>query len=101
MFCETLTLITELEKQNPPWQYVTSNESGIAGTSSGVIIDILDEISKKLNFTYVLHLAQVSTNLNMTDDLNATVSRESLQQFELLKTKLAFADDKRNPSFNH
>jgi glutamate receptor, ionotropic, invertebrate len=67
-------LLIELKKQNPPWQYVGSNESGIVGTSKGVIIDILDEMSKKLNFTYILHLAHTSTNLNSTDDLNATVS---------------------------
>lgn len=60
--------------QNPPWQYVSSNESGIVGKSSGVIIDILNELSKKMNFTYVLHLAQASTSMNSSDDLNGTVS---------------------------
>lgn len=45
--------------------------------ASGVIIDILNEMSTKLNFTYVLHVAQVSTNLNTTDELNATVSENS------------------------
>lgn len=43
------------------------------GKSYGVIIDILNEMSKKLNFTYELHLAQASTSMNSTDDMNGTV----------------------------
>jgi hypothetical protein len=44
------------------------------------MIDILDEMAKKLNFTYVLHLAQASLSLNSTDEFNATVrERKKLQ----------------------
>lgn len=64
--------------QNPPWQYIESNETGIVGKARGVIIDILDEMSKKLNFTYVLHVAQASTNINSTDDVNGTVSYQRM-----------------------
>ncbi|CRL07373.1 CLUMA_CG020350, isoform A [Clunio marinus] len=60
---------------NPPWQYVINNESGIVGMPSGVVFDILNEVSKKLNFSYVIHLAQVSTATNITD-ANGTVTKD-------------------------
>lgn len=81
--------------QNPPWQFVTSNESGIVGESSGVIIDILNEMSRKLNFTFVLHLAQASTSLNTTDEVNTTV-RLIKSSFPII-IKISFSDDKGNP----
>lgn len=47
-------------------------------SSNGIMIDILEDVAKMLNFTYTLHAAQLSTNLNFsisTDDYtNGTVS---------------------------
>uniref|UniRef100_A0A182QEU3 Ionotropic glutamate receptor C-terminal domain-containing protein n=1 Tax=Anopheles farauti TaxID=69004 RepID=A0A182QEU3_9DIPT len=43
---------------NPPWQFVTYNESGSPVISSGVVYDILKELSRKLNFTYTMVIAQ-------------------------------------------
>jgi hypothetical protein len=40
------------------------------------MIDIVDEMAKKLNFTYVLHLAQASMALNSSEDVNGTVRRK-------------------------
>lgn len=61
--------------QNPPWQYIQSNGTEISGTPHGIVIDILNEMSKKLNFTYVLHLTSISSDLNVTDEItNMTVS---------------------------
>ena len=91
MFHTTLNLITVPRKQNPPWQYVSSNESGIVGPASGVMIDILDEMTKQLNFTYVLHLAKASMSLNSTDEFNATVElkmqrcKQNLKKFSLFR----------------
>jgi hypothetical protein len=61
--------------QNPPWQYVQTNGTDIVGTPHGIVIDILDEISRKMNFTYILHSTSTSTETNVTDLLsNSTVS---------------------------
>uniref|UniRef100_A0A4Y0BNW6 Ionotropic glutamate receptor C-terminal domain-containing protein n=1 Tax=Anopheles funestus TaxID=62324 RepID=A0A4Y0BNW6_ANOFN len=43
---------------NPPWQFVSYNESGIPIISSGVVYDILTELSRKLNFTYTMVISQ-------------------------------------------
>ncbi|KAL7015645.1 hypothetical protein ACKWTF_016567 [Chironomus riparius] len=60
---------------NPPWQYIQANGTEITGTPHGVVIDILNEMSKKLNFTYVLHMTSTSSDLNVTDEMtNMTVS---------------------------
>ena len=61
--------------QNPPWQYIETTGTEITGTPHGVVIDILNEMSKKLNFTYVLHLTSTSSDTNVTDEMtNMTVS---------------------------
>ena len=73
IYSETLCKLF-FHPQNPPWQYVSSNEIGIVRKASGVIIDILYAMSNKMNFTFILHIAQVSTNTNITDDMNSTVS---------------------------
>lgn len=52
-----------------------SNESGIVGASGGLVIDILNSLASKLNFTYVLHVAQMSTVMNVSIDANETVSQ--------------------------
>lgn len=38
-------------EQNPPWQIVTYNEAGEVTHLRGISINILDELSAKLNFT--------------------------------------------------
>uniref|UniRef100_A0A182NSU9 Ionotropic glutamate receptor C-terminal domain-containing protein n=1 Tax=Anopheles dirus TaxID=7168 RepID=A0A182NSU9_9DIPT len=43
---------------NPPWQFVSYNESGSPVISSGVVFDILTELSRKLNFTYTMVISQ-------------------------------------------
>ncbi|XP_021705215.1 ionotropic receptor 93a [Aedes aegypti] len=64
---------------NPPWQFVTYNESGHLSLSRGVVMDILTELSRKLNFTFNILISQ--TNLeyigNMTDDANNTINRDA------------------------
>ncbi|XP_062556939.1 ionotropic receptor 93a isoform X2 [Armigeres subalbatus] len=64
---------------NPPWQFVAYNESGHLSLSHGVVMDILNELSRKLNFTYTILIAQ--TNLeyvgNITDDANNTVFKDA------------------------
>ncbi|XP_058458924.1 ionotropic receptor 93a [Malaya genurostris] len=63
---------------NPPWQFVALNESGHPHLSHGVVLDVLKELSRKLNFTYTITIAQ--TNLeyigNMTDDGNSTFNKD-------------------------
>lgn len=67
--------MTKLNLQNPPWQYIQTNGTEIVGKPHGIVIDILNEMSKKLNFTYVLHTTSVSTEINATDvETNLTVS---------------------------
>jgi glutamate receptor, ionotropic, invertebrate len=62
--------------QNPPWQYIETNGTDIVGSAQGIVIDILNEMSKKLNFTYTLHSTSTSTETNTTDVLtNATVRK--------------------------
>ncbi|XP_053678178.1 ionotropic receptor 93a [Anopheles nili] len=43
---------------NPPWQFVSYNESGSPMINSGVVYDVLNELSRKLNFTYTMVIAQ-------------------------------------------
>ncbi|XP_040173263.1 ionotropic receptor 93a [Anopheles arabiensis] len=43
---------------NPPWQFVSYNDSGSPVISSGVVYDILNELSRKLNFTYTMVISQ-------------------------------------------
>lgn len=49
-----------LSQQNPPWQIIKYNESGMPGELKGVVFDILNELSKKLNFTYTMHIIPVT-----------------------------------------
>lgn len=46
--------------QNPPWQIIKYNDSGMPGEIKGVVIDILNSLSKKLNFTYTMHIIPVT-----------------------------------------
>ncbi|XP_055690671.1 ionotropic receptor 93a [Lutzomyia longipalpis] len=56
---------------NPPWQIIGYNESGIPGTMRGLVIDILNEMSKKLNFTYTMHVISVTVaRANDTEELS-------------------------------
>ncbi|XP_053689812.1 ionotropic receptor 93a [Sabethes cyaneus] len=63
---------------NPPWQFVAYNESGHPRLTHGVVLDVLGELSRILNFTYTITIAQ--TNLeyvgNMTDDANSTMNKD-------------------------
>ncbi|XP_055591068.1 ionotropic receptor 93a [Uranotaenia lowii] len=62
---------------NPPWQFVSLNESGHAHLTHGLVLDILEELSKKLNFTYSIVIAQPAADVvgtNMTDDVNGTMT---------------------------
>lgn len=61
--------------QNPPWQFVSFNESGHPTLSGGVVMDILEELSRKLNFTYTVIVAQTNIEYvgNLTEDGNNTV----------------------------
>ncbi|XP_055623871.1 ionotropic receptor 93a [Toxorhynchites rutilus septentrionalis] len=63
---------------NPPWQFVSYNESGQPFLSHGVILDIISELSKKLNFTFTVIIAQVNSDVfvNLTDDGNNTISKD-------------------------
>lgn len=46
--------------QNPPWQIIKYNDSGMPGELKGVVIDILNFLSQKLNFTYTMHIIPVT-----------------------------------------
>ncbi|XP_050089824.1 ionotropic receptor 93a-like [Anopheles aquasalis] len=49
---------------NPPWQFVSYNESGSPVIRGGVVFDVLAELSRKLNFTYTLLIAQGAAEQN-------------------------------------
>lgn len=54
--------------QNPPWQIIKYNDSGMPGELKGVVIDILNSLSRKLNFTYTMHIIPVTyLKVNDTD----------------------------------
>uniref|UniRef100_A0A1B0CLF6 Putative glutamate-gated kainate-type ion channel receptor subunit glur5 n=1 Tax=Lutzomyia longipalpis TaxID=7200 RepID=A0A1B0CLF6_LUTLO len=64
---------------NPPWQIIGYNESGIPGTMRGLVIDILNEMSKKLNFTYTMHVISVTVaRVNDTEELSYNVRKRKL-----------------------
>ncbi|GLV41761.1 Ionotropic receptor 93a [Carabus blaptoides fortunei] len=48
---------------NPPWQILTINESGSVSDYRGLTFDIIRELSRRLNFTYILGLSKTDTNL--------------------------------------
>lgn len=63
--------------QNPPWQIIKYNDSGMPGEIKGVVIDILNSLSKKLNFTYTMHIIPVTyLKGNESDLLSLNVGDE-------------------------
>ncbi|XP_055850497.1 ionotropic receptor 93a [Episyrphus balteatus] len=55
---------------NPPWQILKINEKGDVIQSSGIVIELLRELSRKLNFTYRLYDARLledDTAINEND----------------------------------
>lgn len=70
--------------QNPPWQIAKVNASGHVIEYNGLVFDILREISRKLNFTFVV------TTLNdpeYTLKINNTV-REKIEIAEISTNKI-------------
>uniref|UniRef100_A0A182IKJ8 Ionotropic glutamate receptor C-terminal domain-containing protein n=2 Tax=Anopheles atroparvus TaxID=41427 RepID=A0A182IKJ8_ANOAO len=59
---------------NPPWQFVTYNESGSPVISGGVVHDILTELARKLNFTYTMVISQPTEQNGSLIEGNATAS---------------------------
>uniref|UniRef100_A0A336KK94 CSON009436 protein n=1 Tax=Culicoides sonorensis TaxID=179676 RepID=A0A336KK94_CULSO len=73
---------------NPPWQIISYNETGQPSpdSSKGVVLDVLKSISKRLNFTYNLHLINVApanSNFSLDDSTNSTA-----QDIHLLTSNL-------------
>ncbi|XP_037717330.1 ionotropic receptor 93a [Drosophila subpulchrella] len=63
---------------NPPWQILTKNSNGAIVKHSGIVMEIIKELSRALNFSYYLHEAAAlkedyflssSTNTNESDEL--------------------------------
>ncbi|XP_070072674.1 ionotropic receptor 93a, partial [Drosophila takahashii] len=63
---------------NPPWQVLTKNRHGVIVKHSGIVMEIIKELSRALNFSYYLHEASTlredymlssSTNSNESDEL--------------------------------
>ncbi|XP_059609151.1 ionotropic receptor 93a [Phlebotomus argentipes] len=62
---------------NPPWQIIAYNESGVPGVMRGVVMDILNEMAKKLNFTYTMHIIPVAVpKANDTEELSYNSTEE-------------------------
>lgn len=71
-----------LLQQNPPWQFVAYNDSGSPVISSGVVYDILNELSRKLNFTYTMVISQPAEINGSLVEGNTSVSvRHSITPF--------------------
>ncbi|XP_057661062.1 ionotropic receptor 93a [Diorhabda carinulata] len=51
---------------NPPWQILTFNETGDITEYKGLILDIITELSKNLNFTFRLTAVDKSNTINST-----------------------------------
>lgn len=70
-------MLTQSISQNPPWQIISYNEDG-AAEFKGVVINILNELSRKLNFTYVMHISIAETLIlaNDTDSLPLNNSQD-------------------------
>lgn len=45
------------------------NDSGMLGEMKGVVIDIINELSRKLNFTYTMHIIPVTYSRANESDL--------------------------------
>lgn len=56
-----LEVLNLLCSQNPPWQIVSYNEGGDVTSLNGISVHILDELARKLNFTWV-DLSRRTTN---------------------------------------
>ncbi|XP_036673831.3 ionotropic receptor 93a isoform X2 [Drosophila suzukii] len=63
---------------NPPWQILTKNSNGAIVKHSGIVMEIIKELSRALNFSYYLHEAAAlkedyflssSTSTNESDEL--------------------------------
>ncbi|RZC40297.1 glutamate receptor ionotropic, delta-2, partial [Asbolus verrucosus] len=54
---------------NPPWQIIKLNDSGSIMEYTGLIFDLIKELSKSLNFTYTVDIAKINSEAsdNFTD----------------------------------
>ncbi|XP_041673704.1 ionotropic receptor 93a [Drosophila eugracilis] len=68
---------------NPPWQILTKNSHGVIVKHSGIVMEIIKELSRALNFSYYLHEASTykedyslssSTNTNESDELAGSMT---------------------------
>ncbi|KAJ6638184.1 Ionotropic receptor 93a [Pseudolycoriella hygida] len=53
---------------NPPWQIIQYGENGKVISTKGVVLQILDELSEKLNFTYLLIDPMRNKNSTVVED---------------------------------
>ncbi|XP_032312230.1 ionotropic receptor 93a [Drosophila ananassae] len=63
---------------NPPWQILTKDSHGVILEHKGIVMELLKELSRALNFSYYLHEAS-----NWKDDYSITTSTSSNESDEL------------------
>lgn len=68
-FCDRLRYFLVICFQNPPWQIIDRNKTGLA-MFDGLIFDVLKELSMRLNFTYSVLVASEDENKNKSSSGN-------------------------------
>ncbi|XP_055903819.1 ionotropic receptor 93a [Eupeodes corollae] len=101
---------------NPPWQNLKTNEKGEIIESSGIIIELLKEFSRKLNFSYRLYDAKtfeddptVNENTTASTDLYGSLTHfipnsvvELIQNNRFFLAAVAYSiDDPDSKPFNY
>ncbi|KAH8343645.1 hypothetical protein KR059_002422, partial [Drosophila kikkawai] len=74
-----------LTVHNPPWQILTKNQHGVIVEHSGIVMEILKELSRALNFSYYLHEATT-----MREDYSFSTSFNPNETVRLFFTLLGY-----------
>ncbi|XP_023172805.2 ionotropic receptor 93a [Drosophila hydei] len=83
---------------NPPWQILTKDSRGVIVEHSGIVMEIVKELSRALNFSYYLHEGQLpdttdtlSQSMNESDELMGSMTyRIPYRVVELLQSNAYF-----------
>lgn len=88
-----LNIVSNLKFQNPPWQILTLNETGHVIKYKGLVFDIIKELSKRLNFTYTVHLTKqenLDFAVNKSDNSLAEITNSIPDDIiEIIRSKKA------------
>lgn len=74
--------------QNPPWQILTTNDTGQLIEAKGLVFDIIEELSKSLNFTFkIITPSDLKTSNETREDFDGLTSAIPDLVVEMMRRK--------------